>query len=44
MNNLSTSKAEQEDRGHRVLYVLVISLVLAVVGMSLVASYGQSFQ
>jgi hypothetical protein len=40
MNHLSTSKAEQKDSGHRVLYVLLISLALAVVGMSVVALYG----
>ena len=37
MNGSQTSTAEQTDPGHRVLYVLVSSLTLAVMAMIAVA-------
>ncbi len=37
MNNSSANKAEQTDPGHRILYVLVASLALVVIGMIAVA-------
>ena len=37
MNNLEISMAERAEPGHRVLYVLVASLALAVISMIAVA-------
>ncbi len=37
MNNSEASTAEQTERGHRVLYVLVASLALTAIGMIAVA-------
>jgi hypothetical protein len=37
MNTTSANKVEQTDPGHRILYVLAVSLALAVMGMIAVA-------
>ena len=37
MNNSEADTAEQTEQGHRVLYVLVASLALAVIAMIAVA-------
>jgi hypothetical protein len=43
MEHFSVHNATQADNGHRVLYVLIVSLALAVVGMIFVALTGQWF-
>jgi hypothetical protein len=43
MEHFSMHNASQADNGQRVLYVLIISLVLAVGGMIFVALTGQWF-
>jgi hypothetical protein len=42
MNNLEANEPEYADRGHRVLYILVTSLVFAAIAMIVVALTGQS--
>jgi hypothetical protein len=42
MNDLEANEAEYADRGHRVLYVLVTSLVFAAIAMIVVALIVQS--
>jgi hypothetical protein len=42
MKNWNMHTAQQTDHGHRVLYVLLISLTMAVGGMIFVALTGQS--
>jgi hypothetical protein len=44
MNNWGGHEPGQEDRRHRVLYVLGASLVLAVMGLIAVALTGQPYQ